>query len=152
MIRNRYLFAFALVLLLVGAFGHAQASDPIYTSFFSNSAVGGYDVVTYFQDDGVPKKGKETLKYEWQGANWYFSSQQNLDAFKQNPEKYAPQYGGYCAWAAAHDSLAKGDPQIYTLHDGKLYLNYDKEINEKWLAQKSEFIEKADQIYPTLVE
>lgn len=129
----------------------ALADDPIYTSTFSNKAVGGYDTVTYF-DGSAPVKGSEEFQTNWRGADWYFSSQENLEKFKASPEKYAPQYGGYCAWATAHGTLAKGDPQTYTVEGGKLYLNYDKSIHEKWEPRKAELIVKGDEKYPDLVE
>jgi YHS domain-containing protein len=132
--------------------GAAHADDPIYTGTFSNAALKGYDSVSYFMGDGVPVKGSDDFKTEWRGADWKFSSQENLDKFKANPEKFAPQYGGYCAWAAAHGTLAKGDPTVYHLENGKLYLNYDESINEGWLPRKDELIVKADEKYPELVE
>ena len=126
------------------------AESPIYTGTFNNKAVGGYDTVSYFT--GPPVKGSDDFKAEWRGANWYFSSQKNLEKFNANPEKYAPQYGGYCAWATAHGSLAKGDPTVYDIQDGKLYLNYNKSIQESWTPRKAELITKADAEYPNLVD
>lgn len=149
---NILLAAFLAVFALFGFSAQAQASDPIYTGTFSNTAIKGYDTVSYFQGDGVPVKGSQDFKTDWRGATWLFSSQDNLNAFKDSPEKYAPQYGGYCAWAAAHGSLAKGDPAVYTLIDGKLYLNYDKSIHQKWLPRTDELIPRADKEYPELVE
>lgn len=125
--------------------------DPIYTGVFNNKAVGGYDTVSYFQESG-PVKGKKSFKTKWRGANWYFVSQENLDAFTANPEKYAPQYGGYCAWAAAHDTLAKGSPKHWSIIDDKLYLNYDKSIHEAWTPRQEELIPVADGKYPELVD
>ena len=101
---------------LFGITGIANADAPIYTGTFSNKALKGYDAVSYFQNDGVPVKGSDEFQTEWNGADWYFSSADNLNAFRANPEQYAPQYGGYCAWAAAHDTLAKGDPLMVNPH------------------------------------
>lgn len=152
---NKIKFA-AMFLVFVGVFtfgaAQAQAASPIYTGTFGNTAVKGYDTVSYFQGDGVPVKGSKEFKTEWQGATWLFSSQDNLDAFTSSPEKYAPQYGGYCAWATSQGSLAKGDPLVYTVENGKLYLNYDNSINEKWYPNRAELIPAADQKYPTLVD
>ena len=138
-------------IILLGLGGQALADKPIYTGALSNLAVGGYDAISYFEGDGVPVKGSKKFKTSWKGADWHFSSQENLDKFLASPEKYAPQYGGYCAWAAAHGTLAKGDPKTYTLLDGKLYLNYDKSINDGWLPRKEELIKKADMKFPDLV-
>ncbi|MGB1239671.1 MAG: YHS domain-containing (seleno)protein, partial [Pseudomonadales bacterium] len=108
------------------------AGDAIYTSFFSSNAVSGYDTVSYFTE-GKPLKGKKNFSTKYKKATWLFSSQENLDLFKANPEKYAPQYGGFCAWAvAAKNDRASGDPLRWNIVDGKLYLNYDKAIQDKW--------------------
>ncbi len=131
---------------------HAFADAPIYTGTFSNTALKGYDAVSYFQNDGAPINGTESFKTSYKGADWYFSSQENLGAFITAPDKYAPQYGGYCAWAAAHGSLAKGDPLVYTLINDKVYLNYNKSINDGWLPRKAELITKADAQYLDLVD
>jgi len=147
------LFAFfAIFGLTLSNASPALADAAIYTGTFSDKAVKGYDTVTYFQGDGVPVKGSEEFQTEWRGATWLFSSAENLALFNENPEKYAPQYGGYCAWATAHGSLAKGDPNVYTLKDGKVYLNYDKSIHKKWLPRSEELIETADAEYPELVD
>lgn len=146
------LTAFLMFFTVFSWSGQALAEDPIYTGILSSTAIKGYDTVSYFVGNGEPVKGSEEFKTEWRGADWLFSSQENLDMFKADPEKYAPQYGGYCAWAAAHGTLAKGDPLIYTFDDGKIYLNYDKKINEQWLPRKDELILAADKQYPDLVD
>ncbi len=152
MLKILKVFTLTLAVSVFGLMGTAIAENPIYTGIFSNTALKGYDTVSYFQGDGKPVNGTDEFEAEWRGANWRFSSKENLEAFKANPEKYAPQYGGYCAWAAAHDTLAKGDPLVYTLLDGKVYLNYDASINDSWQPRREELVEKADVIYPTLVE
>lgn len=129
----------------------AHAADPIYTGTFNNKAVGGYDTVAYHKA-GKPVKGSKDFKTEYKGAEWFFASQENLDLFKADPAKYAPQYGGYCAWAAAHDTLAKGDPEHWHIEDGKLYLNFNKKINDQWLPRRAELIPVADEAFPDLLE
>lgn len=129
----------------------AQAADQIYTGLFNNKAVGGYDTVAY-HTVGKPVKGSKEFKTEYKGANWFFSSQENLDLFTANPEKYAPQYGGYCAWAAAHDTLAKGDPKHWHIEDGKLYLNYDKKTHSLWLPRRAELVPVADEAFTELLK
>jgi YHS domain-containing protein len=140
-----------LAVMTIFAAPAANAADPIYTSTFSNIAVGGYDTVSYFSGQG-PVKGKSEFSTNWQGAKWNFASAQNLASFKSNPEKYAPQYGGYCAWAASQGSLAKGNPQQWHIENGKLYLNVNKKIKQTWLADKTNFITKADQKFPALIQ
>ena len=85
-------------------------------------------------------------------ANWRFSSAENLALFKANPEKYAPQYGGYCAYAISQDSVADIEPELFTLHQGKLYLNYNRSINKKWLQDRDQYIIDADRYWPLLLE
>lgn len=129
----------------------AQAADPIYTGTFNNKAVQGYDTVAYFTQ-GKAVKGSKDFKTKYKGADWFFSSQEHLDLFKANPEKYAPQYGGYCAWAAAHDTLAKGDANHWHIEDGRLYLNINKNIKNQWLPRRAELIDTADEAFPVLLE
>ena len=127
-----------------------SAEDPIYTGSFSNVAAGGYDVTAYFTE-AKPVKGKKAFRTEYKGADWYFASEENLDKFTGNPEMYAPQYGGYCAWAVAQGSTASGDPLQWTVHNDKLYLNYDKEVNERWSADKDRFIVDGDKNWPSVL-
>jgi len=150
--KHTILAAFLAFLTILNWSGQALASDPIYTGTFNNTAIKGYDVVSYFVGNGKPVKGSKNFQTKWKGANWRFASAQNLEKFEANPEKYAPQYGGYCAWAVAHGSLAKGDPLVYTLYGGKIYLNYNKSIHKDWLPRKGELITVADEKYPELVD
>ncbi len=129
----------------------ARAEAPIYTSFFSNSAVGGYDPVSYFTQ-GQPVKGKPQFKLRYKAADWYFSSQQHREMFQNNPDKYMPQYGGYCAWAVAHDTTAKGDPLQWTIYQDKLYLNYDKKIQADWAKDKDHWIREANNHWPDVIK
>lgn len=129
----------------------AFAKDPIYTTYFSNVAVGGYDVTAYFTD-GKPVKGSKKFTAEYLGADWHFASAANRDKFAAAPAQYAPQYGGYCAWAVAQGDTASGDPQLWTLHAGKLYLNYNKKINDKWRADMENLIVAGDKNWPRVLE
>jgi len=129
----------------------AVAKDPVYTGIFSSLAVSGYDPVAYFTE-GKPVEGRSDFEYEWNGATWRFVDQNNLDTFKANPEVYAPQYGGYCAWAVAQGSTASSDPDAWRIVDGKLYLNYSKSVQEKWLQDISGNIAKADKNWPAVLE
>lgn len=127
----------------------ASAEAPIYTSKFSNTAVQGYDPVAYFTD-GAPVKGSKDFTTEYEGAEFRFSSAANRDAFIADPAAYAPEYGGYCAWAIADGKHAKGDADHWAIVDGKLYLNYNKSVQTKWNADQAGFIEKADAQWPAV--
>ncbi len=138
----------ALIILLPS---FVMASEPeIYTRFFSNLAIEGYDTVAYF-DQKKPVKGQLKHSYEYKGAVWQFSTQENLDKFIALPPKYAPQYGGYCAWLVANGDTAKGDPQYWSIVNGKLYLNYDSDVQKKWLVDKPGFIKKAGVMWPSVL-
>lgn len=129
----------------------AHAKDaPVYTGTFSNVAVGGYDPVAYFTD-GKPVKGEKSFTLQHAGAEWRFSSAQNRDRFAASPQQYAPQYGGYCAWAVSQGYTASGDPQYWRVVDGKLYLNYDAEVQKKWEKDIPGFIGKANQNWPVVL-
>lgn len=132
------LAAFAAPLVLAGP---AQADGGIYVASPSAKlAVGGYDTVSYFRGTGAPVKGSASHKLMWKGAEWRFASAANAAAFKANPDAYAPQYGGHCAWAMAQGYLAPGDPAAYDVTGGKLYLNYDQSIRTKWRKSMARFI------------
>ena len=134
------------------ALSQAQASDPVYTAFFSDKALSGYDSVAYFTES-KPVQGDKRFMYEYQHAQWFFVSQQNLDVFKGNPNKYAPQYGGYCAWAdGANKAFAAGDPKQWSIIDGKLYLNYSTEVKDKWLVDPQGFIAMGDKNWPEMIK
>jgi len=131
--------------------GIVFAANPVYTSFFSNKAISGYDTVAYFTQNR-PVKGKTKYSTEYKGARWLFSSAKNLARFKANPKKYAPQYGGYCAWAASQNYLYEASPKHWSIHNGKLYLNYNKSVKNSWLKNKSKHIVKADKNWPVLLK
>ncbi|APG63741.1 hypothetical protein LPB140_09095 [Sphingorhabdus lutea] len=123
---------------------HAEAK-PVYVGVEGeNIGVGGYDVVSYFMGDGVPVKGNATIMVKHEGVAYHFSSQKNADAFSADPAQFLPQYGGHCAWAMARGSIAPGDPTVYKIVDGKLYLNFNKQVQNMWLKDISGFIEKAN--------
>lgn len=125
----------------------ASAIDPVYTGYFNDNAISGYDAVAYFTQ-GKPVKGSDEFTFDYLQATWKFSSQEHLELFKQDPTAYAPQYGGYCAYAIANGDTASAEPDLWTIVDGKLYLNYSKRINARWSADIPGFIQKADKEWP----
>lgn len=128
-----------------------EPTGPIHTNNPGDTlAVGGYDVVSYFTGDGVPAEGTEALTVRYQGYDYRFASEDNANAFIEDPAKYAPAYGGYCAWAiGANDALAPGDPQVYEIVDNRLYLNFSDAVQERWQADIPGFIASGDENYPT---
>src|SRR5882757_9078285 len=131
-------------ILTVAASAMAQKAEVFTTS---DGAIRGYDAVAYFKE-GKPVKGDAKFAYTYKGASWRFSSQKNLDLFKTNPDQYAPQYGGYCAYGTSQGHKAPIDPQAWTIVNGKLYLNYSSSIKETWVKDKPGFIQMADKNWP----
>ena len=146
--RRALLTAVLAVVTLSGAFAR---SLEIYTGILSATAVGGYDPVAYFTD-GKPTPGKAEFSHTWKGVTWRFTNAGNRDAFKAKPEAYAPQYGGYCAWAVSQGYTAKGDPNAWSIVDGKLYLNYNADVQKTWQKDASGNIAKADRNWPKVLE
>lgn len=114
-------------------------------------AIRGYDTVAYFTQS-KPVEGSDQFSTQWSGATWKFSSQEHLDLFVADPEKYAPQYGGYCAYGVAQENLVKIEPDQWTVLDGKLYLNYNEKLNRKWQEDIPGFIKTADALFEKLLK
>ena len=140
---RKLLIAVALATSSVAVAAPAFAEDPVYTSRWSNIAVQGYDPVAYFTK-GEPVEGSSEFSTKYMGAEFRFASQENLDLFLADPQAYAPQYGGYCAWAIADGKYAKGSAKHWAIVDGKLYLNYNKSIQKKWNKDRPGFITSGD--------
>ncbi|MCU0868312.1 MAG: YHS domain-containing protein [Burkholderiales bacterium] len=152
-LRRLFLATFCMAVVATGS---AHAAPPINTlkdSLFGGHqefAILGYDTVAYFTD-GKAVKGNPAYATEWMGAKWLFASQAHLDAFRAAPEKYAPQYGGYCAYGVSQDHLVKIQPDQFRILDGKLYLNYDADVQKKWLVDPVGFIRLADAKFKPLL-
>jgi YHS domain-containing protein len=112
-------------------------------------ALRGHDPVAYFKDN-KPIKGAAEHKAEYKGSTFHFASQANRDAFVADPAKYAPQYGGYCAYGTAGGYKAAIDPAAFTVVNGKLYLNYNRDVQKEWSKDVPGFIAKADKNWPTV--
>jgi YHS domain-containing protein len=139
------------VAFLTGAVPALAGESKIYTGFLSGVAVGGYDPVAYF-GQGRAVEGSSKFEFEYKGASWRFANRKNLDQFRADPEAYAPQYGGYCAWAVSQGYTAKGDPQYWRIVKGKLYLNYDASVQKRWEKDIPGFIRKANTNWPKVLE
>lgn len=114
-------------------------------------AMKGYDTVAYFKQE-THVKGNASFKTNWKGAEWHFASAENLADFTASPEAFAPQYGGWCAFAVAHGATAKTDADAWTLHDGKLYMNFNKSVRAKWRKDIPGFVARADANWPAVLE
>ncbi len=126
----------------------ARAEKPVNATFLG-VAIKGYDPVAYFTD-AKPVSGSSDHEFEWMGATWRFASAAHRDLFKSTPDKYAPQYGGFCAWAVSQGSTAGIDPAAWKIVNDKLYLNYSLDIQKKWEGDVPGNIAKADVNWPKL--
>lgn len=140
-----------LVLALLGLWMlavPASAEQPkVNLGYFNKLAVNGYDVMTYWRG-GEPLEGDPNISYDYNGATWVFVSPENRDAFAADPQAYAPQYGGYCAYAAAHGEVSDIDVFAWQIYQDKLYLNYSPRVQREWGSKIDSHIEKADAIWP----
>lgn len=134
--------------LLSGRMARA-AEPPVFAP--DGIAINGYDPVAYFTD-GAPVLGAEGITHDWNGATWRFASTANRDAFAADPDAFAPRYGGYCAYAVANGYTAKTDPDAFTVHDGKLYLNFNRRIRSRWERDIPGNVRKADANWPRVLQ
>jgi YHS domain-containing protein len=151
---------FARILMLTLAVGcaplavtsPASAKQPaFYTTTKEKLALSGYDPVAYFVA-GKPVKGSGTIADSYEGATWYFASEANRATFQTDPAKYAPQYGGYCAWAVSQGYTASADPQAWKIVDGKLYVNYNHAVAADWAKNIPTNIKNANANWPKVLE
>jgi hypothetical protein len=136
---DRIFLSFLLTLLLLSGLGGIAAGE----SPVSDIAIKGYDSVAYFQA-GKALKGNESFTFRWHNLTWYFQSKENRDLFATGPERFAPQYDGYCAWALTEERKAVTDPEVWKIVGGKLYLNCSMAAFEKWSKDIPGNIKKAD--------
>lgn len=130
-----------IVLLLIGLSTTFSQKAEIFST--NGKAIRGYDVVAFFSES-KPVQGNENFSYTWKDVTWLFSSSENLELFKTNPEKYTPQYGGYCAYGMSSGYKAPTVIETWKILNGKLYFNYNLKVQESWNKDQSGFIQKAD--------
>lgn len=141
----------SLLIVLLGLMFQSFLSKGQSSEIFATreGAIHGYDVVAYFTE-GKPVKGKKEFTNTYAGESWYFSSAENLESFQTSPEKYLPQFGGYCAYGMSRGYKAKTEPDAWTIVNGKLYLNYNVDVRKIWNEKQGEFINKANSNWPTV--
>ena len=132
-----------LLALAVMPISQAAAASYFNKSSWTGVAIEGVDPVAYFTER-KPVKGSGKFSLKWKGATWRFSSAENLERFKASPEKYEPQYGGFCAYAVSEGYTASIDPEAWSIVDGKLYLNYSKSVKQLWSQDIPGRIRKGD--------
>lgn len=144
----------ARLLLLAAALAVASPALAQKAEVYSpwlGAAIRGTDPVAYFTE-GRPVEGSRKFTHQWKGATWRFASAANRDAFAAAPEKYAPQYGGYCAYGVANGYTVSTAPEAWSIVEGKLYLNYSLDVRADWLKDVPGYIRKANGNWPKALE
>ena len=139
----------AAALLFICATAAVADQPPVFTGR-GEFAIKGYDAVAYHLEM-KPVKGDSDYTAEWNGAKWRFASAENRDLFAEDPERWAPRYGGYCAWAVANNYTAKTDPDAWTVVDERLYLNYSKRVRRQWSKDIPGNIQRGDANWPAVL-
>lgn len=129
----------------------SESTSPAAAIFAEDGiAIRGTDPVAYFTE-GRPIQGIQDYAYKWQGVTWLFANAKHRDLFANNPEAYAPQYGGFCAYGVSQGALVSIVPEAWAIVDGKLYLNVSADVQQLWQEDIPRYISQANQNWPTLV-
>jgi len=128
----------------------SKAQNAVNTLAGKRLAIHGYDPVAYFVDGG-PREGRPDLTLEYEGAVWRFANEANRRLFEGAPGRYAPVFGGYCAYGVSRGYLVRIDPAAWSIVHGRLYLNYDLDVRATWLADADEYIRRGTTNWPQLV-
>ena len=146
-----YKYSFFSLLLILTALACTGTSPVARVNATPEGiAIKGFDPVAYFTEQR-PVKGSDGFEYVWNGAKWRFATAEHRDLFKADPEKYAPQYGGYCAYAVSQRKTADIDPEAWTVFKGKLYLNLNKDVQRLWDKKRKDYTRKADENWPRML-
>ena len=147
---SRFLAMIAAMFAMFAAAPIADAISAPPVSAENGVAIKGYDPVAFFTI-GKPQEGRAEHSFVYEGATWRFASAENLAAFKSDPARFAPQFGGYCAWAVSQHYLAPGDPNYWKVVDGKLYLNANARAKELWEADQVAAIKSGHANWPAVL-
>ncbi len=142
---------FALTLVILSACGQGPGTPSAVNTTDRGVAIYGYDPVAYFLEE-KPVQGNADQKATWNGADWHFSSPEHKALFIEKPEKYAPQFGGYCAYGISQNTAADIDPNSWTIVDGKLYLNLNADVQNLWRSKRDSFIRAANTNWPEMLK
>lgn len=144
------LFAVVMVAACAATLGKVSQTKSVESlNLRRGVALQGYDSVSYFAE-GVPAVGDPAISYQWQGATWLFSTPAHREAFVSDPGRYAPQYGGYCAFAVSRGTTADADPSQWAIVDGKLYVNNNAFAKKLWDQDRPANIEAGDANWPLI--
>ena len=140
----------AIVLVAAAAIATAAAKPPVNVSR-GQIALRGHDAVAYWTE-GRPVPGSAHFEHRWNGAVWRFATTANRDAFAKDPARYAPEFGGYCAYAVSRGYTAPIDPQAWKIVEGELYLNYSRRVQRLWEEDVPGNIAKGRQNWPAVLK
>lgn len=147
-LRRNILASATCALLLAAPAAKAEQLQIYYAN--DGAAIGGYDTVSYFMAE-TPVMGNPNIAVMWKGAVWYFASHENREAFEANPKAYAPQFGGYCAYAVSRGYTTSTDPNAWKIVDGKLYLVHSQVVENLWERDEQQNIELAEEHWPQVL-
>jgi len=150
---NRLLYAICLMFVGLGIGGALTLRGQATANAYNNSrgvALQGYDVVAYFTEAHAVR-GQTAYTHQWNGVRWQFKDAANRDAFARAPVRYAPQFGGYCAYGVSRGYAVDVDPEAFAIVDGRLYLNYSKSVRQTWNQDRPGYIDKARGLWPRVL-
>lgn len=149
--RQSTALSLAVLGIVVGLFNYASLMKPaVYTGPVPGVALAGIDPVSYFTD-GEPRPGRSDMTITHSGATWHFATEQTREVFRADPVRFAPQFGGYCAYAVAGGSIAPGDPRFWQIVDGRLYVNASRRVQEKWAGDPAKYIAAGNGNWPRVL-
>lgn len=147
MIRWTYRLAVLTVVLGIAGAMTLRGQTPGSINAANGVAIQGYDAVAYHtRQEAV--KGERSFRHVWRGVTWLFASSENRDAFAASPEKFMPEFGGFCAYGVSRGYAVDIDPQAFSIVDGRLYLNYSKGVQRTWNQDRAGHIDKARRNWP----
>lgn len=151
MVSNLVKRLFPLILMAMWVLSCARTASVSPVNVNSEGvAIKGYDPVAYFTEK-KPVKGVPEFEFVRHGARWRFADSSHREMFSHDPEKYAPRYGGYCAYAVSQGKTADIDPDAWTIFERKLYLNLNKDVRKLWEKDMQKYIQMADRNWPQIV-
>lgn len=148
--KNNFLFKVTIFGLMLLANTTVFAENIRVSVDDNDVAVSGYDTVAYFVD-GLANEGSADYTVVHEGAIYRFESKKNRDLFRAAPEKYVPQYGGHCAYGVTKNRKFEADPTAWHVVDGKLYLNFNKRMRDKWRKDVASNVDEADDVWSEIV-
>lgn len=151
MTRRTILARAAALALAIGCAAPPALADEPMRFLKRGLALDGYDAVAYFTESRAVQ-GRAEFEHQWDGARWRFASAANRDRFAKEPERYAPQFGGYCAYAVSQGHTASADPEAWSVVGGRLYVNYSQSVKRTWEKDPAGYIRQGEANWPSVLK